>query len=92
MGEGHGTCEALGNAARKNSPVYGDRHTVKVVPGTRKTLSRTAKAGSMSPEGEVVSCGKGVGGGGSTEGVRTTKPHGGKSPCFVQASGGGTSE
>jgi hypothetical protein len=26
MGEGHGTREALGSAAGKNSPVYGERH------------------------------------------------------------------
>lgn len=95
MGEGHGTCEALGKAARKNSPVYGERHVGKVVLGTRETLPRTAeavKSGPISPKGEVASCEKGVGGGGSTEEVRTTKPHGGKNPCFVQASGGGTSE
>jgi hypothetical protein len=41
LGEGHGTREALGSAARKNSPAYGDRHVVKVVSGTRETLTRT---------------------------------------------------
>ena len=41
IGEDHGTREALGSAARKNSPVYGDRHAVKVVLGTRETLPRT---------------------------------------------------
>lgn len=95
MGEDHGTREALGSAARKNSPVYGDRHAVKVVSGTRETLPRTAlvvKSGPISPKGEMASCGKGVGGGSITHEVRTTKPHGGKSPCFVQASGGGKSE
>ena len=76
VGEGHGTCEALGSAARRNSPVYRDRHVVKVVLGTRETLPRTAevvKSGPISPKGEVASCRKGVGGGGSTEEVRTTK-------------------
>lgn len=95
MGEGHGTCEALGSAARKNSPVYRDRYVVKVVLGTRETLPRTeniVKSGPISPKGEMASCGKGVGGGSSTDEVRTTKPHGGKNPYFVQASGGGTSE
>jgi hypothetical protein len=41
LGEDHGTREALGSATRKNSPVYGDRHVVKVVSGTRETLTRT---------------------------------------------------
>jgi hypothetical protein len=41
LGEDHGTREALGSAARKNSPVYGDRHVEKVVLGTRETLTRT---------------------------------------------------
>jgi hypothetical protein len=41
MGEGHGMREALGSATQKNSPVYGDRHVVKVVLGTRETLIRT---------------------------------------------------
>ncbi|HBU80115.1 MAG TPA: hypothetical protein DEF35_00520 [Paenibacillus sp.] len=39
MGEGHGTREALGSAARKNSPVYGERHVEKVGSGTRETLN-----------------------------------------------------
>ncbi|MBP1997056.1 hypothetical protein J2Z66_008734 [Paenibacillus eucommiae] len=43
MGEDHGTREALGSAARKNPPVYGDRHARKVVLGTRENLTRTKK-------------------------------------------------
>jgi hypothetical protein len=45
MSEGHGTCEALGSAARKNSPVYGDRHVVKVMLGTSETLPRARMFG-----------------------------------------------
>jgi hypothetical protein len=89
LGEDHGMREALGSAAQKNSPVYGDRHVGKVVLGTRETLPRTGisvRSGPISPKGEMASCGKGVGGGSITNEVRTTKPHGGKSPCFVQAS------
>lgn len=40
-GEGHGTCKELGTA-RKNPPVYGDRHAETVMPGTRETLPHTA--------------------------------------------------
>ena len=96
VGEDHGTREALGSAARKNSPVYRDRHVVKVVFGTRETLTRTrfffVRSRPISPKGEVASCGKGVGGGSSTDEARTTKPCGGKNPYFVQASWGGKSE
>jgi len=42
-GEDHGTREELGQAARKNPPVYGDQHVVTVVSGTRETLTRTAE-------------------------------------------------
>jgi hypothetical protein len=38
--EGRGTCEELG-AARKNPPVYGDRHVKTVMFGTRETLPHT---------------------------------------------------
>jgi hypothetical protein len=91
LGEDHGTREALGSAARKNSPMYRDRHVGKVVSGTRETLTRTrlfffVRSGPISPKGEVASCGKGVGGCSSTEEARTTKPCGGKNPYFVQAS------
>jgi len=86
MGEGQGTREALGNAARKNSPVYGDRHVEKVVTETRETLPRTVetvKSDPISPKGEVASCEEGGGGGCSTDEARTTQPCGGKDPCFV---------
>jgi hypothetical protein len=86
MGEGHGTREALGNAARRNSPVYRDRHAEKVVTETRESLPRTAtavKSEPISPKGEMVSCGEGGGGGCSTYETRTTQPCGGKDPCFV---------
>jgi hypothetical protein len=90
LGEDHGTREALGRAGRKNSPAYGERHVAKVVLGTRETLTRTrfffVRSGPISPKGEMASCGKGVGGDCSTNEARTTKPCGGKSPCFVQAS------
>jgi len=97
MGDGHGTREALGSAARKNSPVYGERHAEKVVSGTRETLPRTiyfffVRSRPISPKGEVASCGKGVGGGSNTDEVRTTKPCGGKGPCFVHVLGGGKSQ
>jgi len=66
------------------------------VLGTRETLTHTifffVRSRPISPNSEVASCGKGVGGGCTTDEMRTTKPHGGKSPCFVQASGGGKSE
>jgi hypothetical protein len=68
-GEGHGTREELGKAARKNPPVYGEQHVVTVVSGTRETLPRTisvVKREPISPEGEVASGEKGVGEGGST--------------------------
>jgi hypothetical protein len=86
LGEGHGTREALGDAARKNSPVYGDRHAEKVVTETRETLPRTGKivkSGPISPKGEVASCEEGGGGDRSTCEARTTQPRGGKGPCFV---------
>lgn len=54
---------------------------MKVIPGTRETLPRTAKAvksDPISPQGEMVNCGKGVGGGHSTNETRTTQPRGGK--------------
>jgi RNA-directed DNA polymerase len=43
------------------------------------------KSGPISPKGEVASCGKGVGGGGSTQEVRTTSPHGGKHPLLCSS-------
>lgn len=96
MGEGHGTREALGSAAQKNSPVYGERHVEKVGSGTRETLPRTmfffVKSEPISPKGEVESCGKGVGGGHSTVEMRTTQPHGGKDPCFCSRTEGGKSQ
>ena len=74
-GEDHGTCEELGNAARKNSPVYGDRYVGTVMPGTRETLPRTGtsvKGNPISPKGEMVRYGKGVGEGCNTYETRTT--------------------
>jgi hypothetical protein len=66
--------EDLGSATQKNPPVYGDRHVSKVKSGTRETLPRTAwdavESEPISPKGEVASCGKGVGGGHSTEEAR----------------------
>lgn len=67
--------------ARMNPPVYGERHVRKVVSGTRETLPRTGYAGngeSINPQGEMRNCGKGVGGGHTTEEARTTQPCGGK--------------
>lgn len=74
-GEDHGTREELGRAARKNPPVYGDRHVGTVVTGTRETLPRTARAVKREPisrRDERVSGEKGVGEGGSTHERGTT--------------------
>jgi hypothetical protein len=59
-GEGHGTREGLGEAARMNPPVYGDRHAATVMTGTRETLPRTTasarrvKWGAAGRESERV--------------------------------------
>ena len=53
-GEGHGTREDSGCAARKNSPVYRDRHVRKVVFGTGETLLRTAGAVKSEPISQAV--------------------------------------
>lgn len=70
-------------AARKNPPVYGERHAKKVRSGTREALPRTTNEDrnerTYKPgTGEVASCGKGLGGGHSTDEARTTEPGGGK--------------
>lgn len=52
--EGHGTREDSGRAARKNSPVYRDRHVRTVVFGTGETLLRTVKAVKSEPISQTV--------------------------------------